>query len=65
LKKLRERVIVFLSIMILWLLIDEYIKEGYFFKIEDMVNGNITHEKIIVGLLIVLILTIFKSLRRS
>jgi len=64
-KKLRLRAIVFLSMMITWLLLDEYVKEGYFFKIEDVVNGSITHEKIIVGLLITLILTILKSLRRS
>ena len=63
-KKLRLRAIVFLSIMILWLLIDEYIKEGYLFDPKDVVNGNITHEKIIVALAITLTYLIINKLKK-
>ena len=62
-KKLRERSIVFLSMMILWLLLDEYVKEGYFFDPKDVINGNITHEKIIVAMLIALVVLLVKSLK--
>ena len=64
-KKPGLRAIVFLSIMIVWLLIDEYVKEGYLFDPKDLLNGNITHEKVIVALAITLTyLTINKLKKR-
>lgn len=50
----------------LYVLIDEYIKEGYFFKSSDVENERITHEKIFIVTLIASFLTIVrdKVLRR-
>lgn len=41
---------------IVGVLVDEYIKEGYLFKISDVFSNNITHEKIIVILFTMLLL---------
>lgn len=53
-KKWKTRLKLWLIGLTILLLIDEYIKEGYLFKIEDVWNTNITHEKIILLLVIIL-----------
>lgn len=47
---------IYLFLLILFILLDELIKEGYLFKKEDLANG-ITHEFIII---IVIMITIVK-----
>ncbi|RLG82037.1 MAG: hypothetical protein DRO40_08610 [Thermoprotei archaeon] len=63
-KKIWRRTEFWITWITIGLLIDEYIKEGYLFKIEDVFNANITHEKIIV-LLIVLLITIMVRKKRK
>ena len=58
LTNIRKRIEFWLLFLILGILVDEYIKEGYFFKIEDIFNLMFTHEKIIVILSIILATTI-------
>jgi len=60
-KKLRKRLTVFLFFITIWLLVDEYIKEGYMFNIDDLFNPHITHEKIFITLLIVIVLLLVKQ----
>lgn len=62
-KKFRKRTEFWLIWIIVGLLIDEYIKEGYWFKIEDVFNANITHEKIIVFLIIILVVILTERIR--
>ncbi len=64
-KRIRKRTEFWIIWLILGLLIDEYIKEGYLFKAEDIYNTNITHEKIIVFLVILLVMLILKKKRSS
>lgn len=45
------------------MLIDERLKEGYFFKIEDLKGKKYTHEKLAVWSIIVGVLTILAGLR--
>ena len=60
-KKLRKRLTVFLFFITVWILVDEYIKEGYLFNIDDILSPHITHEKIIITALIVIILLLMKQ----
>ena len=60
-KKVFTRLWFWLVWAITGLLIDEYIKEGYLFKLEDIFNANITHEKIIVSLIILLIIIMVRK----
>ena len=53
-KKIFKRLWFWIIWAIVGLLIDEYIKEGYWFKVEDVFNNHITHEKIIIILIIIL-----------
>ena len=62
-KKIWRRTEFWLIWITIGLLIDEYIKEGYWFKIEDVWNTHITHEKIIVVLLITLIVILIRRAR--
>ena len=66
-REIKKRLLYRLWFWIIWaivgLLIDEYIKEGYIFRIEDIYNPNFTHEKIIITLLIILIITLVKRIR--
>ena len=62
-KKLLHRLWFWIIWAIVGLLIDEHIKEGYWFKVEDVFNNHITHEKIIITLLIILIITLVKRIR--
>lgn len=55
-KNLLKRSELWLCLFILGALADEYIKEGYIFKLEDVYNLMFTHEKLIV-LAIVLLAT--------
>ena len=64
-KKIWRRTEFWITWITIGLLIDEYIKEGYLFKIEDIFNANITHEKIIIFLLIVLAILIRKRLEKG
>jgi len=48
LKKLPKRIEFWLLFLIVGILIDELIKEGYPFRFEDLFNLIFTHEKIIV-----------------
>lgn len=47
------------------ILLDEYIKEGYWFNVIEIVTLELTHEKLFVGLLVVLGFSVFKKLRRT
>jgi len=60
-KKVFTRLWFWLVWAVIGLLIDEYIKEGYLFKLEDIFNANITHEKIIVSLTILLIIIMVRK----
>ena len=53
-KKIFKRLWFWIIWAIVGLLVDEYIKEGYLFRVEDIYNPNFTHEKIIIILLIIL-----------
>ena len=53
-KKLLYRLWFWMIWAIVGLLVDEYIKECYLFRVEDIYNPNFTHEKIIIILLIIL-----------
>jgi len=64
-KKIWRRTEFWITWITIGLLIDEYIKEGYLFKIEDVFNTNITHEKIIIFLLIVLAILIRKRSKKG
>lgn len=48
LKNLVKRVPFWIVAIVGFILVDEYIKEGYLFKIEDLLSGQITHEKLIL-----------------
>ena len=65
LKRLHLRSIVFLIFFNAWLLIDEYIKEGYFFK-PDEILVPVTHENImfVVSLATLIINVIYAVIRR-
>jgi len=58
----RLRISALLAILAAWTLIDEIIKEGYAFDPNDIVNPQITHEKVFIALLISAILL---GLRRN
>jgi len=45
-KKTAERIIVFFIFLIAWLLVDEKIKEGYYFRSSDLTKF-VTHEMLI------------------
>lgn len=64
-KKVFTRLWFWLVWAVIGLLIDEYIKEGYLFKLEDIFNANITHEKIIVSLIILLITIMIRKKRKG
>jgi len=57
-REIKKRLLYRLWFWIIWItigiIIDEYIKEGYLFRVEDIYNPNFTHEKIIIILLIIL-----------
>ena len=46
--KLRLRLAAGLAFLALFLLVDEIIKEGYAFSVEDLLSPQITHEKLFV-----------------
>ena len=52
LKKLIRRSEFWLLWAVIGVLCDEYLKEGYWFRIQDLFTPNITHEKIILTLMI-------------
>ena len=54
-KKWEKRVIVWLVGLVILLLVDEYIKEGYLFKLSDILCLG-SHENIIMILITVLII---------
>jgi hypothetical protein len=54
LKNFLNRVNSGLIIGIIFVLVDEFLAEGYLFKVDDIVGGGFTHEKIVVGLLVAL-----------
>lgn len=59
-KKWRNRAIIWLIWLIAMLLTDEYIKEGYFFKLSDIIIPG-THEFLItIAAIILIILSINK-----
>lgn len=51
-KNIRERIIMWIFLLIFGVIIDEYIKEGYIFNPDDLLVP-FTHEQIIVVLLII------------
>ena len=53
-KKVLKRAKFWLLLFVFGILVDEQIKEGYFFNPSDLFNPAITHEKIIVAVLIAL-----------
>jgi len=62
---LRIRIAFLLYSISLWILVDEYIKEGYVLDPHDFITPAITHEKIWLALLIAsVILGLGKRLRR-
>ncbi len=63
-KKIWRRTEFWLIWITIGLLIDEYIKEGYLFKLKDVWNTHITHEKIIVSLIILLIIIMVKKRKK-
>ena len=58
-KKVFKRLWFWIIWAIIGLLVDEYIKEGYLFKAEDIFNNHITHEKIILLLILALAYMLF------
>ena len=64
-KRAKERAILWLAGLILLVLSDEYIKEGYWFNPGDVINSNITHEKIILVLTAALIYMVISRVQRS
>ena len=64
-KRAKERAILWLAGIILLVLSDEYIKEGYWFNPGDVINSNITHEKIILVLTAALIYAIIIKVQRG
>lgn len=63
LKNLGIRIEFWLILSIIGVLIDEFIKEGYFFKLVDLVTLEVTHEKILLGLVILFIGWVVKRYR--
>jgi len=57
-KRWRQRLTVWLIFLSIMVLIDEYIKEGYFFNWLDLFTYAVTHEKIFIALLIALIIVV-------
>jgi hypothetical protein len=52
LKKLLQRLEFWCLFLALGILIDEFIKEGYLFRFEEVFTFEVTHEKFVVGFLI-------------
>lgn len=59
--KLRLRLSSATAILALLVLIDEIIKEGYIFDPNDLINTQITHEKIFIILFVISILLGLRS----
>ena len=62
LNKLRNRIAFAFLFFAFFTLVDEYVKEGYIFDINDVFNPMITHEKIF---LVFLLAGIILGLRRT
>jgi hypothetical protein len=60
-RKLRLRLSAITAILSLLVLVDEIIKEGYMFDPYDLINTQITHEKIFVALFIISMLLGLRS----
>ena len=65
LKKSWERLILYSVTGMTMVLLDEYIKEGYWFNVIEIVTLELTHEKLFVGLLAILGFSVFKKLTRT
>ncbi|GAI00326.1 unnamed protein product [marine sediment metagenome] len=55
LKKLKDRIRVWLVALLALILIDEVVKEGYLFKFEDLFTLEFTHEKLFVAVAAMLV----------
>lgn len=64
-KKLKERATLWLSALIILILADEYIKEGYLFRFTDIYSLELTHEKLILICAIPLIYLIIKRFSKT
>jgi len=51
-EKLKERIPLWLFTIAVSLTVEERLLRGYWFNFEDVVNSKITHEKFIVGFLL-------------
>jgi len=60
-RKLRLRLSSATAILALLVLIDEIIKEGYLFDPHDLINTQITHEKIFIILFVISMLLGLRS----
>lgn len=60
--RLRLRLAAGLAFLAFFLLVDEIVKEGYVFSIEDLISLQITHEKLFLALLA---LSLFFGLKKS
>jgi len=60
-KNIKNRLAFLFLTLSIFVLIDEFVKEGYIFDIYDLINFNITHEKLF---LIFLVTGLVLGLRR-
>ena len=64
LKRISDRGLLWLVGFLILLFFDEFIKEGYFFKVSDIYNLNITHEKIILFVVALIFIWLYKFRKR-
>lgn len=65
LKRLSARVNLWLAAFAVCLLLDEYLKEGYFFDPSDLSKKPVSHEHLVVASLVLLAANVLRKILKS
>ena len=55
----------FLYALLVYVIVDEFIKEGYAFSFSDVVNGRVTHEKLAVMDVVLMLMIILRKVLKD